>query len=121
MKNPNGYSIEDIEAMKDELVDREVKEHGRMIGSRVGLAEKLDQVESKNRAAIVAFPDAGERDVLRQLARMPRWDGFVSSKGARDSLVMKGLAARWNGYNFLTRDGFAAVDALWGLSNFIET
>lgn len=86
----------------------------------IGLAEKLYECEPENRAAIVAFPDAGERDVLRQLATVQRWDGNISSKGARDSLVAKGLVARWNGYNFLTRDGFAAVDAIWGLRKFIK-
>ena len=84
------------------------------------LAEKLYEAEPEFRAAIIAFPDAGERDVLRQLAAIHRWDGNISSKGARDSLVSKGLVARWNGYNFLTRDGYAVVDALWGLRKFIK-
>jgi len=84
------------------------------------LAEKLYEAEPENRAAIVAFPDAGERDVLRQLAATPRWDGNISSKAARGTLQDKGLVERWNGYNFLTKDGFAAVDAIWGLRKFIK-
>ena len=84
------------------------------------LAERLENTEPANRAAVVAFPDAAERDVLRQLAVKQRWDGNLNSKSGRDSLVEKGLVARWNGYNFLTRDGFAVVDALWGLHKFVE-
>ena len=86
-----------------------------------GLADELSRYEREDRPAVVAFMDSAERDVLRQLAAKPRWDGYVSSKTARDSLCRKGLACRWNGYNFLTRDGFAVVDALWGLRKFIET
>ena len=84
------------------------------------LSEKLYHAEPHNRAAIVAFPDAWERDVLRQLASAPRWDGNICSKAARGTLVDKGLVARWNGYNFLTQDGYAAVDAVWGLHRFIK-
>lgn len=84
------------------------------------LVDKLMNADPEDRAAIVAFPAAGERDVLRQLACAPRWDGNISSKVARDALIEDGLAARWNGYNFLTQDGFAAVDVIWGLRRFIK-
>lgn len=85
-----------------------------------GFADESYRHEPENRAAIVAFPDAGERDVLRQLAAVHRWDGNISSKSGRDSLCNKGLVERWNGYNFLTRDGFAVVDAIWGLRKFVK-
>lgn len=84
------------------------------------LAEKLYDQEPENRAAVVAIPSAAERDVLRQLAAAPRWDGNVSSKSGRDALVAKGFAACWNGYSFITRDGAAVVDALWGLEKFVK-
>ncbi len=79
------------------------------------LAEKLMEAEPEYRAGIVAFPESGERDVLRQLARLPLSDGDLCSKGARDALVMKGLVDRYQGLNFLTQSGYAVVDALWGL------
>lgn len=87
----------------------------------MSLVEDLFKYEKVDRAAVLAFPDSAQRDVLRQLAAKSRWDGNINSKSGRDVLVAKGLVARYQGYNFLTQDGYAVVDVLWGLSNFIET
>jgi len=49
-------------------------------------------------------PDAIE--VLGQLfVHGPTWDGNLISKSGRDQLVRVGLAARWNGWQWLTEDG----------------
>lgn len=48
--------------------------------------------------------DGAEKDVLMQL-RSIRWDGYVSSKTGRDSLVTKGLATRYDGYTAITAHG----------------
>lgn len=46
----------------------------------------------------------------------PTWDGDVPSKSGRDQLVRLGLAERYEGYQWLTREGVeAAVDAEFGL------
>lgn len=35
----------------------------------------------------------------------PAWDGNVVSKSGRDDLVEMGFAERWNGWQWLTREG----------------
>jgi hypothetical protein len=52
-----------------------------------------------------------DRDVLKQLVT-PVSDGNLISKQGRSNLVTVGLAARWNGLNFLTQDGYAFLDAI---------
>ena len=84
------------------------------------LADALYDTDPKNRPAVVAFPDSGEREVLRQLARRALYDGDLCSKSSRDVLVAKGLVGRCQGLNFLTQDGYAVVDALWGIETFIR-
>jgi hypothetical protein len=84
------------------------------------LVEKLYNAEPEARAAIVAIPDASARTVLKQLAQKPLWDGDLSSKHGRDVLVELGYASRWNGVNFLTQDGFAVLDSLWGLKGYVK-
>lgn len=56
------------------------------------------------------------RDVFWSLFRYgPSHDGDVPSKAGRDQLVELGLAARHDGYNWLTNDGaIAALDAGYG-------
>ena len=84
------------------------------------LGEILLDARPEDRAAIVAFHDSGERDVLRQLAKRALYDGDLCSKSSRDALVAKRLVGRFQGLNFLTEDGYAVVDALWGLEKFIR-
>lgn len=40
---------------------------------------------------------------------MTIWDGNVVSKSARDSIVRKGLACRWNGWQVITREGYGGA------------
>jgi hypothetical protein len=70
--------------------------------------------------------DNAEREVLRQ-CRMTIWDGNVSSKSARDSLRGKGLITSWKGWQVVTREGMAVLDALgemkdvrWPRSRYIQ-
>jgi len=56
---------------------------------------------------------ATELECLWQL-RMTIWDGYLISKATRDELVRKGLAARLNGWQFITREGMAVLD-VYGL------
>ena len=46
---------------------------------------------------------------LKQLVTVT-WDGNLLSKDARDELVRRGLAQRWNGWNWLTQDGVALAE-----------
>lgn len=55
--------------------------------------------------------DGPELEVLRQCRRTV-WDGNVVSKYARDRLVKKGLATRWNGWQVITQEGMAVLDTL---------
>lgn len=46
------------------------------------------------------------RDVMRCLFfHGPTWDGDVPSKSGRSELVELGYAERWNGWQWLTRQG----------------
>jgi hypothetical protein len=80
---------------------------------------RLLDVEPQYRAGIVAIPDSGERDVLRQLAKGPVWDGNLCSKSGRSELCRRGWAFSFQGWNFISLDGVAVVDALWGIKNFL--
>ena len=44
--------------------------------------------------------------------RMTIWDGNVVSKGARDLLFSKGLITRYNGWQVITIEGMAVLDAI---------
>ena len=55
-------------------------------------------------------------EVLWQLRRTV-WDGYVISKTTRDQLVDLGLAARLNGWQFITREGMAVLDVYGLLEN----
>ena len=55
--------------------------------------------------------DDAEREVLYQLRKVT-WDGDVCSKSARDSLVKRGMATRWNGYQVITRIGMAWIETV---------
>ena len=48
------------------------------------LIEKLYNAEREARPAIIAIPDAAARDVIRQLATKPLWDGDLNSKKQDD-------------------------------------
>lgn len=60
--------------------------------------------------AVTLSPSAIE--VLGQLfVKGPTWDGNICSKVGRGELFTTGLADRYEGFTFLTRDGMiAAVD-----------
>lgn len=88
--------------------------------SNSSLIEKLAAAEPEQRVAIIAIHSADARDVIRQLAEKPRWDGELNSKHGRDQLVDLGWAARWNGVNFLTLTGYAVVDAVYGLQRIVK-
>lgn len=58
----------------------------------------------------LASGSLGQREVLWQLFRNgPTWDGNIVSKAARDALFRLGLAARENGWSYLTREGVEAA------------
>lgn len=63
----------------------------------------------------------GAIDVLHQLAKLPKADGYVASKVGRDELVQKGLAFRVNGYNFISLEGARLFDAIHGLHRVIPS
>ena len=90
-------------------------------GSVKSLAERLYDTDIADRPALVAIQDSAERDVLRQLAKGPVWDGNLCSKYGRSALRARGWAFTCNGFNFITRDGAAVVDALWTLEKFIPS
>jgi hypothetical protein len=56
---------------------------------------------------------ANQLEALYQL-RMTTCDGYVISKHYRDEVVNLGLAARLNGWQFITREGMAVLD-VYGL------
>lgn len=50
--------------------------------------------------------DSGAIDVLEQLfVKGPTWDGNITSKSGRGTLVELGIAQHQNGWAFLTADG----------------
>ena len=57
-----------------------------------------------------------EKDVLLQL-RQVRWDGYISSKSGRDSLIYAGLAVRYEGFTALTLYGLRLLHALGKLES----
>ena len=59
---------------------------------------------------------ASQLEALWQL-RMTIWDGYVISKTARNQLIALGLAARLNGWQFITREGMAVLDVYGLLEN----
>lgn len=94
--------------------------NGALCGANYDVLGQLERAEPENRAAIVALPDSAERDVLRQLAKGPVWDGNLCSKSGRSGLCQRGYAFSYNGYNFISQLGVAVADALWGLRKFIK-
>jgi hypothetical protein len=50
-------------------------------------------------------------ECLEQLVT-PVWDGNLISKHTRLQLCEMGLAARWDGLNFLTQDGYCVLTEL---------
>lgn len=51
-------------------------------------------------------------DTLLQIAAAPVWDGDLVSKMCRDRLVERGWVARCEGYNIITNEGRATIQAL---------
>lgn len=50
--------------------------------------------------------DASTKEVLTQLfIHGPLFDGYISSKNGRNQLVSLGLVERYEGFNFLNKDG----------------
>jgi hypothetical protein len=90
-------------------------------GSTHTLLSKLIGARPENRAAIVAIPDSGQRDVLHQLAKGPVWDGNLCSKSGRSDLCHRGWAFAYNGWNFISNEGIAVADALWGIDTFLKS
>ena len=74
--------------------------------------DDYDSVAARRRAACPRLT-ASQLEALWQL-RMTVWDGHVISKSLRDELVCMGLAARLNGWQFITREGMAVLD-VYGL------
>jgi hypothetical protein len=60
---------------------------------------------AKDRRKIKEKRITGSLEVLLQMALGPIWDGDICSKAHRTHVVERGLATRYNGYNFLTRKG----------------
>lgn len=89
-------------------------------GSIRTLLTTLIDAPPENRAAIVAIPDSAQRDVLRQLAKGPVWDGNLCSKSGRSELCRRGWAFSHQGWNFISNEGIAVVDALWGIDTFLR-
>jgi hypothetical protein len=85
------------------------------------LAARLYDAAPEDRAAIIAIENSAERDVLRQLAKGIVWDGNLCSKQGRSDLCRRGWAFSVNGYNFITEDGAAVADTLWGLHKLIPS
>ena len=53
-----------------------------------------------------------KNEVLMQLfVDGPTWDGNLISKADRNELTASGLAAKWEGWNFLTEEGVKAAVA----------
>jgi hypothetical protein len=62
---------------------------------------------------------SAERVVLLQL-RQVRWDGYISSKSGRDSLIHAGLAVRYDGFATLTLYGLRLLHALGKLASLMS-
>jgi hypothetical protein len=68
--------------------------------------------ESEEPSRVRVALSGSAADTLRCLFfHGPTWDGNVPSKSARDELVNMGLAARGNGWQWLTRAGIEACFA----------
>lgn len=52
-----------------------------------------------------------ELEVLRQL-RKATWDGNLVSKTARSSLIQRGFAVKWNGWQVISAEGLAILETL---------
>ena len=68
--------------------------------------------------------DSDEREFGRMLEALKQlrstvWDGNLISKTARDSLDRKGLIVRWNGWQVISQEGMAVLDAL-GMMNDVR-
>ena len=69
------------------------------------------EIDAVERIAMLPHLSGTQIDQLKQLVS-PTYDGNVISKSARSELVDKGLAARWNGLNFITQAGVCVLDTL---------
>jgi len=77
--------------------------------------ESHEAVEARRRKLCPRLT-ASQLPALWQL-RMTIWDGYVISKTARNQLIALGLAARLNGWQFITREGMAVLDVYGLLEN----
>lgn len=73
-----------------------------------------ESLEERQERRLMGCPilDDAEREVILQLRKVT-WDGDVCSKSARDSLVKRGFAVRWNGYQVVTRLGMAWIETVF--------
>lgn len=72
--------------------------------------ETLDECRERRLMQMPVLSGA-ELEVLRQCHRMI-WDGYLASKDARSSLLRKGLVAKWEGWQVITREGMAVLHTL---------
>lgn len=72
---------------------------------------KLQQLDRDGRLAKIPLLSPIELEVLRQL-RMTTWDGNLVSKTGRDSLVRRGLAIRFNGWQVVSAMGLTILETL---------
>lgn len=68
-------------------------------------------IDSVDRISMLPVLTSSQLEQLTQLVS-PTYDGNVISKSLRSDLVIIGLAARWNGLNFITQAGMCVLDTL---------
>jgi hypothetical protein len=68
-------------------------------------------IDSVDRISMLPSLTSSQLEQLTQLVS-PTYDGNVISKSLRSDLVIMGLAARWNGLNFITQAGMCVLDTL---------
>ena len=80
----------------------------------VDFVERIYETFGKDDVDRISILPALSGQQLEQLKQLfcPRQDGDVLSKSLRSELVDLGLAARWNGWNFLTQAGYCVLDTL---------
>lgn len=75
---------------------------------------------SKHEASqIWAELSGAEKDVLLQLTKVT-WDGNLASKVGRYSLVSKGLAIQYEGFQIISNHGLILLQALGRLEQFTK-
>ena len=70
--------------------------------------ETVDAAQERRRREVPRLTSV-QLEALWQL-RITVWDGYLISKTARTQLVDKGLVARCNGWQVITREGMCVLD-----------